>query len=184
MEDRVKFTEIAKRLDIDRSTVLRVVKRVSSELGIEPIKGKQNVLFLSRADAETLISYYESQYNRSGENIESSPSRFGFFYIIQLVPEAIPNRVKIGYTDNLEHRLSEHRTAAPTAKLLKSWPCKRSWDYAAMDCTTKEGCELVLNEVYEGEIQGFIDRADKFFELMPDDSNKPNLSKHSPLPKR
>ena len=183
MEDRVKFTEIANRLGIDRSTVLRVVKRISSELGIEPIKGKQNVLYLSRANAEALIAYYESQQNRSGEDIESSPSRFGFFYIIQLVPEAIPNRVKIGYTDNLKHRLSEHRASAPTAKLIKSWPCKRSWDYAVMDCITKEGCELVLNEVYEGDIQGFIERAERFFELMPDDGSTPDLSEHSPLKK-
>tara|TARA_R110002096_G_scaffold259771_1_gene453193 strand:- start:905 stop:1468 length:564 start_codon:yes stop_codon:yes gene_type:complete len=181
MDDKVRFTEIAERLGINRSTVQRVVSRVSDELGISPIKGKQNVLYLSREEAEIFISYYESQSSRNGAETEASPNRFGFFYIIQLVPEALPNRVKIGYTDNLNHRLSEHRTAAPTAKLLKSWPCKRSWDYAAMDSITKEGCNLVLNEVYEGEVQGFIDRADKFFELMPDDSAEKNLSEHSPL---
>jgi len=99
------------------------------------------------------------------------------------VPEALPNRVKIGYTDNLENRLSDHRTSAPTAKLIKSWPCKRSWDYAVMDCITKEGCKLVLNEVYEGDIKGFIERTDKFFELMPDDIGDPILSEYSPLNK-
>lgn len=45
---------------------------------------------------------------------------YGFFYIIQLIPEVLPNRVKIGYTDNLDVRLKEHQTAAPTAKLIKS----------------------------------------------------------------
>jgi len=39
-----------------------------------------------------------------------------------------PNRVKIGFADSVEKRLAEHRTAGPTAKLLKAWPCKRSWD--------------------------------------------------------
>ncbi len=87
--------------------------------------------------------------------------------LIQLVPEAAPNRVKIGFADNVEKRLSEHKTAAPTAKTLKAWPCKRSWDYAAMDSITREGCKLVLNEVIEGDIKGFIERGDRFFAVMP-----------------
>ena len=44
--------------------------------------------------------------------------RHGYFYLIQLIPEAMPNRVKIGFADNVERRLVEHQTAAPTAKLL------------------------------------------------------------------
>jgi len=83
------------------------------------------------------------------------------------VPEALPNRFKIGGTDNLEQRLSEHRTSAPTSKLIKDLDCKRSWDYAAMDSITREGCELVLNEVFEGEVNGFIDRGDSLFLNMP-----------------
>jgi len=49
MDDKVRFTEIAERLGINRSTVQRVVSRISEELGISPIKGKQNVLYLCRA---------------------------------------------------------------------------------------------------------------------------------------
>jgi len=93
--------------------------------------------------------------------------QYGYFYIVQLVPEALPNRVKIGFADNVEKRLAEHRTAAPTAKLVKAWPCKRSWDYAAMDRITRTGCKLVLNEVYEGEIKDFLERGDVFFSMMP-----------------
>jgi hypothetical protein len=97
------------------------------------------------------------------------------------VPEALPNRVKIGYADNVDQRLNEHHTAAPTAKLLKAWPCKRSWDYAAMDCITREECKLVLNEVYEGDIEHFLARGDAFFELMPNPNTEKELSENSPL---
>jgi len=101
--------------------------------------------------------------------------------LIQLVPEALPNRIKVGFADNAEKRLAEHRTAAPTAKLLKTWPCKRSWDYAAMDSITRDGCRLVLNEVYEGDVEGFVRRGDQFFALMPNPDSEKELSEHSPL---
>jgi hypothetical protein len=97
------------------------------------------------------------------------------------VPEALPNRVKIGFADNVERRLNEHRTAAPTAKLLKARPCKRSWDYAAMASITRERCKLVLNEVFEGDVQGFTDRGDRFFAMMPTPECERELSEHSPL---
>ena len=100
---------------------------------------------------------------------------------VKLVPEAVPNRVKIGFADNVATRLNEHKTAAPTAKLLKAWPRKRSWDYAAMDSITRKGCKLVLNEVFEGDISGFIDRGDRFFEMMPTPDSERELSEHSPL---
>ena len=107
--------------------------------------------------------------------------RFGYFYLIQLIPEVLPKRIKIGYTDNLDQRLSEHRTAAPTCKLIKSWECKRSWDQAVMDSITRENCEHVLNEVYEGDIDSFIQRGNDFFNNMPLSTTEINISEHSPL---
>lgn len=50
-----------------------------------------------------------------------------------------------------------------------------------MDSVTKEGCKLVLNEVYEGEVQGFIERAEQFFAVMPNPDSERELSEHSPL---
>lgn len=140
-------------------------------------------MLLSQDDADKLVASYEARRGPITGTDEQSPGfdRYGYFYIIQLVPEALPNRVKIGFADNVEKRLNEHRTAAPTAKLLKFWPCKRSWDYAAMDSVTREGCRLVLNEVYEGNIQDLLDRAERFFALMPDPDIEKELSEHSPL---
>jgi hypothetical protein len=49
-----------------------------------------------------------------------------------------------------------------------------------MDSITREGCKLVLNEVFEGDVQGFIDRGDRFFALMPSPDSERELSEHSP----
>jgi hypothetical protein len=152
-------------------------------LQIETHRGKGDKLLLSKDDADRLIASYEARrgpLQGSAEEVAKF-DRYGHFYIIQLVPEALPNRVKIGFADNVERRLAEHHTAAPTARLVKAWPCKRSWDYAAMDSVTREGCKLVLNEVFEGDVGGFVERAEKFFAVMPNPDSERELSEYSPL---
>jgi hypothetical protein len=185
MPEMMNIVEIAKRLRLNSSSVRRLIAKESDALNLTLLRGKADKLLLSKEDAERLIASYEA---RRGAVIvvPEDPDvvkydRYGFFYLIQLVPEALPNRVKIGFADNVEKRLVEHRTAAPTAKVLRAWPCKRSWDYAAMDSITRTGCKLVLNEVYEGEVQSFIERGDAFFRLMPNPDSERELSEHSPL---
>jgi len=183
MADLIGLAEIAARLSVDNRTVRRLIAQESENLGIEIQRGKGDKVLLSKDDAERLIASYVARrgpQTEAGEDV-SKYDRFGFFYLIQLIPEALPNRVKIGFADNVERRLNEHRTAAPTAKLLKAWPCKRSWDYAAMDSITREDCRLVLNEVFEGDINEFLSRADSFFSVMPSPDSQRVLSEHSPL---
>jgi hypothetical protein len=183
MSEMIGIAEIAKRLNVDGTTIRRLIARESDTLKLDLHRGKGDKLLLTREDADKLIASYEARCGPISTTTEDDAKfdRYGSFYIIQLVPEALPNRVKIGYADNVAQRLSEHHTAAPTAKLLKAWPCKRSWDYAAMDSITREGCKLVLNEVYEGDINGFLERANHFFALMPDPDKERELSEHSPL---
>ncbi len=183
MADMLGFAEIAKRLNLEVTAVRRLIAREGDALGIKIHRGKGVKQFLTKDDAERLIASYEARRGPIQDSAEETSTfdRYGFFYIIQLVPEALPNRVKIGFADNVERRLTEHHTAAPTARVVKAWPCKRSWDYAAMDSITKEGCKLVLNEVFEGDINGFIERAEKFFTVMPNPDSERELSEHSPL---
>lgn len=188
MNDSVSFKEIATRLGVNQSTVMRIVQRAAPKLGITVQKGRnkgRNAMwgdFLSREDTDRLVAYYESEKSRQEDSAAADVFQiFGFFYVIQLVPEALPNRIKIGYTDNLEQRLADHRTSAPTARIIGSWPCKRSWDYAAMDNITREGCTWVLNEVFEGSPEGFVERANAFFAVMPKANDERPLSEHSPL---
>ena len=182
---------MAKRLGVDPTTVRRLIERHGAELGIEVQKGRGNTSnakwtnYISREDSDRLAAFYESR-GASRQKRPSSDSflTFGFFYLIQLVPEAMPNRIKIGYTDNLKQRLADHQTAAPTAQVIASWPCKRSWDYAAMDSITREGCTWVLNEVFEGEPDGFVNRGNAFFSVMPQAEVERSLSEHSPMRKK
>jgi hypothetical protein len=128
MSELVGIPEIAKRLNLDNTSVRRFIAREGDALKIQIQRGKSDRVLLTRDDAEKLIASYEARRTPLPVNDQDTATfdRRGYFYIIQLVPEAIPNRVKLGFADSVERRLADHRTSAPTAKLLKTWPCKRS----------------------------------------------------------
>ena len=190
MEDYVNFYELAKRLGVSYDTIRRTLVKFGDELGIAVQKmklpGSKGALTqcISAEDANTLVAFFENKPKSDqiggGEN-ELTYRRFGYFYIIQVVPELMPNRLKIGFTDNLDQRLREHQTSAPTARIVKYWECKRSWDQSVMDSITREGCALVMNEVYEGDVESFVCRADAFFAMMPGSSAEVPLAESSPL---
>ena len=91
----------------------------------------------------------------------------GFFYVIQLEPAHDPGRFKVGFTMDLEGRLQKHRCSVPFATYLNTWPCKRVWERAAIDCVT-EACERLHTEVYRtNSLEQLRIRAEEFFSLMP-----------------
>ncbi|MBW8051986.1 MAG: hypothetical protein FVQ77_16925 [Cytophagales bacterium] len=179
------YKEIADELGVSIDTVRRNVTSQKAELKLEPKKQKTPtskgalVACLTSDDAEKLIRFYKTRGTPKSEL--NNNRNFGYFYLIQLIPEFQPNRVKIGFADDVNKRFREHQTSSPTAKLLGSWSCKRAWDQAVMDCVTRTDCQLVLNEVYEGDIEGFMERAEQFFGMMPDPTTEIELSDHSPL---
>jgi len=70
----------------------------------------------------------------------AAPSDVEVLYVIQFVPDLDPKRLKLGFAESLEQRLAQHRTAAPTARVLRAWRCKRTWELTAIDAITREGC--------------------------------------------
>jgi hypothetical protein len=180
MSDKRTLKEIAERLNLNPVSVGRLINQKMKELNLTKIIGRRNEVSLSREDADKLIASYEGRRGpiyRTTEDATKFEGK-GWFYIVQLVPELSPVRVKVGYADDFSERLKQHRTAAPTARLLKKWRCKRSWESAARDSITREGCKSLSDEVYEGDIKGFLERAESFFGLMPKPDAKREQSEH------
>lgn len=89
--------------------------------------------------------------------------------------------MKLGFADDGGMRLAQHRTAAPTAKLLRTWPCKRSWEFTVIDALSTAGCKLILSEVYEcGDLARLIAHGDQLFAMLPDPTKPVELSEVSP----
>ena len=76
-------------------------------------------------------------------------------------------RFKVGFTVELDGRLQKHRCSAPFATYLQTWPCRRTWERAAIDCST-DGCEQLHTEVFRAaDLRGVAARAEGFFAVMP-----------------
>jgi len=181
MDDEfVSIKRLAVELGLDRSNTRKYVLKS----GIQPHKrrtpdsGGQLTLALSAQEAEFVRSkrLEEGFLGLNRPAVKES----GLFYVIRLVPELDPRRIKLGFADDIGTRMTQHKTAAPTAVLVKCWPCKRSWEVTVIDCLAVE-CRLILNEVYECEdVDSLLAKADQLFSLLPAPDRKAELSSYSP----
>jgi hypothetical protein len=181
-DEYVSIKDLAKRLGMDRSHARRYVMKLgySFHKRRTPDSGSQLTLCVSGAEAEEITSQRQDKGFLASNVV--TVSDVGVFYVIQLVPDLDPRRLKLGFAESLEQRLSQHRTAAPTARVLRAWPCKRSWELTAIDALTREGCGLILNEVFEcDDLDRLVKRGDAFFNMLPAPDVRAPLASASPL---
>ena len=92
----------------------------------------------------------------------------GYFYIISLIPDTGIDRFKFGFSNDTDRRLEEHRTAAPTAEIVRQWPCKRIWEACAIDAISR-GEKHIRTEVFDIRDRGeVLLKANAFFALLGD----------------
>jgi len=181
----ISIRQLGEKLGLDPSNARKYVLK----LGYKPVMRRtpesrgQKALTVTLKEADAIVKRrLEEGFLRSGKPVETE---FGFFYVIQLVPELDPRRIKLGFAVNVSERLSEHRTASPTAKIKAKWPCRRSWERTVIDCLVASSCKLISHEVYEcSDLEGLIKKGNTFFEVLPSPDFKPALAKTSPLLKR
>jgi DNA-binding MarR family transcriptional regulator len=181
-EQYISLKQLSDRLGMDRSHARRYLKK----LGIKTQKrrtadsGSQLCLTVTEEQAEKIIAQRRNEgFLGSGKAVASE---FGVFYVIQLVPELDPTRIKLGFAIDMNDRLAQHRTAAPTASILKTWPCKRLWEQTVMDSLVADGCRHMLNEVYEcDDLAALSAKGEELFRLLPDPTKQIELSEKSPL---
>jgi len=174
-QELVPLAEIAKRLGLDRSNARRwLLKNGFRFLRIRTPETKgQLTLAMPEQDVQAAIELRKrlgfSVGRQRGAAITSQDAENGgCFYVIQLVPEFEPNRIKLGFSTNIDKRLASYRTIAPTARLVKTWPCRFSWEQAAMACAVGDQCKRIGAEVYDcTDLDSVIARLDQFFHLMP-----------------
>ena len=107
-----------------------------------------------------------------------------------------PNRIKIGFTDNLDRRLRDVMTWVPDFEEIKTWDCARSWEATTRKLMTgkidglrnipnRDGKPSEVYEVrgdYEGTIRTMIERADQVLPvfqaaLNPNEADDANVTR-------
>jgi|SRR5262245_20563697 len=178
-EQRVAIADLADDLGCYKQTIFKIVKRLSiaPQDRRESSRGNQKIKTVDAAEAELIKS--ELRRSTRAESLDGLPAPFiderGVFYVIQLEPEHDPRRVKVGFGD-LDERFRDHRCSVPFARVVKSWPCRRTWERAVTDCIT-EGYEQLGKEVFcTTSLEDILARAERFFALMPVLSDRDGLN--------
>jgi hypothetical protein len=169
MSTYVILTDIANALGMDKSAARRFALRNGVEGVRTPLPSARGAwtLVFPPEDLEKLKELKELRDCPVMGTSDSIEER-GVFYMIQLIPEHVPTRVKFGYASSFSARLDSHRTAAPTAIVFKSWPAKRSWESALIDVATAEDCTRLSSEVFDcPDLKAVVSRLDKVVKLLP-----------------
>ena len=180
-QEYVSLKTLASTIGMDRSSLRRYLVRedIPTERRRMPDSNNQVCLAVRSDIAEEVI-----QERLAGGYIETDTGdtlRIGLFYLVQLVPELAPERVKMGFTSSLSERMQQHQTAAPTARVLKAWPCRRTWEATVIDYLAACACQHIANEVYEcSDLTGLVENADRLFSLLPEPTAEIAVSPHSP----
>jgi hypothetical protein len=168
----IAVAELADELGTYRATIFKIAKR----LGIQPVKrrdserGGQKIALVTPGEATRIREAFTTG-RRSSDEASADAVAFaadeGWFYLIELEPEHDPGRFKVGFTTDLDGRLRHHRCSAPFAQYKKHWPCRRTWERAAIDCVTA-GLEQLHTEVFRGtSLDEVLARGERFFAVMP-----------------
>lgn len=89
----------------------------------------------------------------------------GMFYAIRPNPTLAPCRVKVGFSRSLDARLATYRTICPRAELIGSWPCRPSFEAAAIAAVSR-GSVMLSTEILETKPEDVLTRATEFFRLV------------------
>jgi hypothetical protein len=180
--DYISLKVLSEMIGINRSQTRKMVLK----MGYKPQKrrmpdsGNQLALVFSSDEVNSILKYREDLgFTKIKPPIIND---MGYFYIIQVIPELDSSRIKMGFATNMMERLANHRTIAPTAKIFKTWPCKRIWEITVMDCLSSISCKHILNEVFEcRDLEELIKKGDSLFKMLPGPGSKIELSINSPL---
>lgn len=173
----ISVKEFAETNGLRRQTVFKVIKR----LGIEPEKSRGNtqnrgqvISYIAERDARLILEALTTNRKQLIGGNDEEPYMpeatlydVGVFYLISLEPDYDLNRYKVGFSNNLNERLRQHKCSAPFAIVVKTWPCRRLWEKTAIECVTSD-CEQLHTEVFRATFLSAVEeKCNRFFELMP-----------------
>lgn len=168
--DLVQIKAFAKELCIHRNTLVNFIENHCPliEINDHIFSNKGNVPRLSKAvtkEESIFIKNKREEMGFSGSTkIAYKNKTYGCFYIVQPFPDIVPNRIKLGFSDDIKQRMATYRTLAPECILLKSWECKRQWEKALIELITTKECKPLTSELFEvKDIEKTLESAENIF---------------------
>ena len=170
----------AMRLSRELGWIDASIRRLACNMGLPPHRmrmpgeGRGQCMVVFTPEEADLIRKEVQKRNRSpkpGIPVYDQPfaARQGVLYLVQPDPEKRPERMKLGFTTSINGRLLEFCQISPSTVLVKSWPCRGSWEQTARDFITRDSAPVPgpQQEVFDGDVEKAREFADEFFRLAP-----------------
>lgn len=148
----IPLLEAARILDVGYTSIRRYYTQLVKDEMIESsqmIKARTGHMCkgLTRSQIDYIRkNYMVPVYNQQEKKQTGSDD--GVFYVILLIPEFSKTRIKVGFTENMDARLRSHMVSAPTAEIIKTYPCKRSWEGYLLAVVERHG-KCIRTEVFD-----------------------------------
>jgi hypothetical protein len=151
----ISLSEVSKLLKCDKSNLRKkIIKRKIKTYKYFDENLKQVCLAIDNNDIDKI-------YNRE---VDTGKQPEPLFYLIQLCPEISENRVKMGFTNNLEQRKKNYATICPTISVVKTWKCNPQWESAVISQAITKDCKKVGQEVFDvPSLKDITNRLDNIF---------------------
>lgn len=168
MSRLIALKEISSRIGLDKSNTRKwLIAQGFTFVRTRDIESRQLINALTEEDAERAIELRENQGFADREGNLPAASN-GYFYVVRLMPDLAPNRIKFGFADYIQSRMSAHRTTCPKLEIVQTWPCLRAYESTAIAVAVNGGSTLYGGEVYDVEsVDEVVNRLDRLFEMLP-----------------
>lgn len=164
--EHVSLAELAAQTGFSHSNMKRTVQRK----GFEPYqlkKGQNAQWFLPRKDADAFIQQVRDERAlmltpRSKATVSTGISGV---YAINVSPCFPEHRIKIGWSNNLNERLSQHRTVAFDLEVLAYWVTNNAWlEQAALTWARHHGKQIAPEQFTFDDVDEAMRRLCAWFE--------------------
>ena len=115
---------------------------------------------------------------RTVPNEVANPANSGSFYLIQVVPDVYPGRLKFGWSSNVVRRFRLYRAVAPSLKVLRVQSCSVIYENALIHYFA-EGLRPVGGEVFDSDdVDALLARFDAYFAIADERGKAPELHEY------
>lgn len=173
IDDYISVKDFSEKNGFHRQSVFKVIKRL--EIEPEKIRGGkesrgQMISYITKKEAKKVFEELTINRNITSQQTNTTEAALydiGVFYLLVLEPKHDPNRFKVGFTNNINERMRQHKCSAPFVRIIQTWPCRRLWEKTAIECITYD-CEQLHTEVFRSNsIDEVLSKGNQFFNLMP-----------------
>lgn len=163
-DNYISLKEASTQLKMDKGNLYHLIKKLKIKMDKTRESNGHTINIIELSDFEKIKNYRQNPLSNN-KKITNIDYENGVFYVIQPIPEYNLNRIKVGFSNNIDTRKLQYSTICPSTNIIKTWQCKRCWEKTIIAQSTSSEQKLG-EEIFEvKDLEQFIKKLDFIFSL-------------------